>query len=95
MGNDRIKSLRLSNQEKEEEINELKEQLETAKKGLALVLLIFFFFEIFINVFSKFCKNQRIFKKQSVFSANPGDPMYFRLFFEYFFDFLGNLLITF
>ena len=35
-----------------------------------------------------------MFQKRSIFSENTGVPPYFRLFFEYFFIWGGNLLVT-
>ena len=44
-------------------------------------------FSLFSKLPTNYPKNQKIFKKQSIFSENTGVPPYFRLFFEYFFIF--------
>ena len=44
-------------------------------------------FSLFSKLPTNYPKNQKIFKKQSIFSENTGVPPYFRLFFEYFLTF--------
>ena len=48
-------------------------------------------FSLFLKLPTNYPKNQKIFKKQSIFSENTGVPPYFRLFFEYFLNFWFTL----